>query len=63
MVVLCLCCALSRFRRLSGVGDVLTSLALCWCSGMVSDGFQTQKRVRGSRVKSVQKECCECDLD
>ena len=35
---------LSRFRRLSGVGVVLTSLALDWCSGMVSDGFQTQKR-------------------
>ena len=37
---------LSRFRRLSGVGVgvVLTSLALDWCSRMVSDGFQTQKR-------------------
>ena len=34
---------LSRFRRLSGVGVVLTSLALDLCSGMVGDGFQTQK--------------------
>ena len=39
-----LCVSLSRFQRLSGVGVVLTSLALDWCSGMVSDGFQTQKR-------------------
>ena len=53
----CFCVvSLSRFRRLSGVGVVLTSLVLDWCSGMVSDGFQTQKRSSWSRVKSVQKE-------
>ena len=34
----------SRFRRLSGVGVVLTSLAHDRFSGMVSDGFQAQKR-------------------
>ena len=43
-VVVCVCVVpLSRFQRLSGVGVVLTSLALDWCSRMVSDGFQTQK--------------------
>ena len=36
---LCLCMTLSRFRRLSGVGIVLASLALDGCFGMVSDGF------------------------
>ena len=41
------CCVvpLSRFRRLSGARVVLTSLALDLCSRMVSDGFQTQKRI------------------
>ena len=45
-VVGCLCCVvpLSRFRRLSGAGVVLTALALGRCLGMVSDGFQTQRR-------------------
>ena len=36
---------LSRFRRLSGVGVVLHTLAHDWLSRMVSDVFQTQKRV------------------
>ena len=33
------------FVFVSGVGVVLASLALDWCSGMVSDGFRTQKKV------------------
>ena len=45
----------SRFRRLSGVGVVITSLALDWCSGMVCHGFQAQKR--GSWIPG--KECAE----
>ena len=32
------------FVFVSGVGVVLASLALDWCSGMVSDGFRTQKK-------------------
>ena len=48
-----LCVLLSRLQRLSGVGVVLTSLALDWCSGMVS---KLRGGVRGLRVKSVQKE-------
>ena len=44
MFVGCVCVvSLSRFGRLSGVCVVLPSLALDWCSRMVSDGFQTQK--------------------
>ena len=37
-------CPLSRFWRQSGVGVVLTSLALGWSSRMVSDVFQPQKK-------------------
>ena len=54
---MCVCVPLSRFRRLSGGGGVvLTSLALDGCFGMVSDGFQTQKRGSWIPGKSVQKE-------
>ena len=46
LLVVCLCCVvlLLRFPRLSGADVVLAALALDWCSGMVSDGFQTQRR-------------------
>ena len=51
----CVCVvSLSRFGRLSGVGVVLTSLALDWCSRMLSDGFQTQKR--GSWIPGKERE-------
>ena len=43
LLFFCVCVVPSRFRRLSGVGVVLTSLVLNWCSGMVSDDFQAQK--------------------
>ena len=47
LLVVCLCCVvlLSRSWRLSFLVLVLsfTALALGWCSGMVSDGFQTQR--------------------
>ena len=46
--------SLSRFGRLSGVGVVLTSLALDWCSRMLSDGFQTQKS--GSWIPGKERE-------
>ena len=52
--VFVLCVPLSRVRRLSGVGVVLASLALDGCFGMVSDGFQTQKR--GSWISEKERE-------
>ena len=62
-----LCVFLLRLWRLSGVGVVLTSLALDWCSGMVSDGFQTQKsgwwisvKERAERVLASEWMCKFC---
>ena len=58
-----LCVPLSRFQRLTGVGVVLTSLALDGCSGMVSDDFQTQKRVLDPGESVCRESLGECDLD
>ena len=54
----------SRFWRLSGVGVVLISLALDWCSGMVSDGFPCSEKVHvdpGERASG--KSLGKCGLD